>query len=197
MLRIYHAPGTRSVRPLWLCYELGLAPEVVTVDLSAEHRDSPAWRAISPAGKVPALQDDGLTMIESGAMVDYILDRYGDGRLRPPAGTAARALHQQWCWFSEASLLRPLGLARALRGGDDLAGEALAKAREALAVVDHALQDRAYLLGDDFTGADVMMGYALLLLEHHRLLDPAAQPEITRYVERLRPREALVRAMKR
>src|SRR5215472_11044451 len=104
MLRIYHVPGTRSVRPIWLCYELDLPVEVERIDFSQAFRNSPKWRAISPAGKVPALTDDGVTMFESGAMVDFILERYGEGRLRPEPGTAASALYHQWCWFSEATL---------------------------------------------------------------------------------------------
>jgi glutathione S-transferase len=193
-LKIYHVANTRSVRPIWLCFELGLEPEIVPVDFSPAYRDSPEWRAISPAGKVPVLQDGELTMVESGAMVDYILDRYGQGRLRPPAGTAARALHQQWCWFSEASLLRPLGLTRALRGGD-LAAEALGKVQEALAVVDAAVNGREFLLGAEFTGADVMTGYALALLEHHGLVREASQPHVFGYLQRLKAREAFRRAI--
>ena len=65
MLRIYHAPGTRSVRPIWLCYELGIEVEVVTVPFTPEYLSSDEWRLISPAGKVPILVDGDLTMFES------------------------------------------------------------------------------------------------------------------------------------
>jgi glutathione S-transferase len=92
--------------------ELGLSIEIKPVDFAAAYRDTPEWRAISPTGKLPALTDGELTMFESSAMVDYILDRYGEGLLRPEAGTAARALCQQWSWFSEATLLRSLASAR-------------------------------------------------------------------------------------
>ena len=88
MIKMYHVRGTRSVRPLWLCYELDLPVELEPIDFSSEYRDAPAWRAISPAGKVPALSDGDLVMFESGAMVSYILERYGEGRLRPTSGTA-------------------------------------------------------------------------------------------------------------
>ena len=75
MLRIYHVRGTRSVRPIWLCYELDLPIEVAPIDFSPAYRNSPEWRAISPAGKVPAMTDGGMTMFESGAMIDYIRSR--------------------------------------------------------------------------------------------------------------------------
>ncbi|MBS0408778.1 MAG: glutathione S-transferase [Proteobacteria bacterium] len=196
MLRIYHAPGTRSVRPIWAACELGLQFEIAPVDFSAAYRDTPEWRAISPAGKLPALTDGELTLFESGAMVDYILDRYGEGRLRPPAGTAARALCQQWCWFSEATLLRPLGLAALLRDPPEaVVAAALAKAREAIGVVDSALAGRAYMLGDAFTAADIMMGYSLAFLDHLKLLDGDAHRNGVAYLARLKTREAFQRAL--
>lgn len=195
MLRIYHVAGTRSVRPIWLCYELGLTIEVTPIDFAPSFRDAPEWRTISPAGKVPALTDGELTMFESGAMVDYILDRYGDGRMRPPLGAAARALHQQWCWFSEATLLRPLGVNGFLRRqAEDISAIALQKTRDCIAVVDTALAEREFLLGADFSGADVMMGYSLALLDNLRMLEPDRYPRAATYLRRLREREAFARA---
>lgn len=197
MLKVYHVPGTRSVRPIWLCYELDLPVEVAPVDFSPAFRNSPAWRAISPAGKVPVLTDGDLTMFESGAMVDYILERYGAGRLRPAPGTAEAALHHQWCWFSEATLLRPLGLNRLVRGKDEAQGAILAdadrKARECLRMVDEALGGRDYLLGSAFGAADIMMGYALALIDSLGLLDEGYE-DASRYLGRLRTRPAYARA---
>jgi glutathione S-transferase len=141
------------------------------------------------------LTDGELTMFESGAMVDYILDRYGDGRLRPAVGTAARAICQQWCWFSEATLLRPLGLSALQRDPSErVVAAALTKAREAIAVVDAALAGRPYMLGEAFTSADIMMGYALALLEHLKLLD-GAHEQAAAYLSRLKTRDAFQRAL--
>ena len=95
MIRVFHAPGTRSMRVMWLCEELGLEYEVVAVDFSAEYRASPEWRRLNPVGKVPVLIDADLTMFESGAMLQYLLDRYGDGRLQPAAGTPEHAIYLQ------------------------------------------------------------------------------------------------------
>lgn len=200
-------PGTRSVRPLWLAYELNLEVEVEFIDFSAEYRDSAAWRAISPAGKVPAMIDDdarsasngqssNLTMMESGAMIHYILERYAQGRLHPPTGTRESALFHQWCWFAEATLTRPLGLHRILRAGSEpietLVAEGIDKARSALAAVEQALVETDYLVGNEFSAADVMMGYSLGLLE--RLLGEAF-PNASGYLARMRERPALQRAM--
>jgi glutathione S-transferase len=184
------------VRPIWLCYELGLEIEVTPIDFAPAFRNSAEWRAISPAGKVPALTDGALTMFESGAMADYILDRYGEGRLRPPAGTAARALHQQWCWFSEATLARPLGIVGLMRRRpEELPAAAAEGARECVGVVDAALTGADFLLGAELTGGDVMMGYSLALLETLQLVERERHPRASDYLERLKARDAYRRAM--
>ena len=97
MLTIYHVPGTRGVRAIWLCEELALPYTVEAVDFSPEFRASESWRAMNPVGKVPVLRDskgtskDDFFMFESGAMVQYILDRYGNGQLQPTVGTSRMA----------------------------------------------------------------------------------------------------------
>jgi glutathione S-transferase len=170
MIRIYHAAGTRSIRIIWLCEELGLPYEKVAVDFSPAYRATPEWRALNPVGKVPVLVDDDVTMFESGAMVEHLLDRYGDGRLRPPAGTAERAAYLQWTWFAEATFARPLGEIvnhrREFPGDDGIRAvveEMEARAALCVQALDAALAGRQYLLGDEFTAADVMMGYSVLL----------------------------------
>ena len=198
MLKIYHVRGTRSVRPIWLCYELDLPIEVAPIDFSPAYRNSPEWRAISPAGKVPAMTDGGMTMFESGAMIDYILERYGAGRLRPAPGTADSAIHHQWCWFSEATLARPLGLNRLLRHPAEshlsVAADGEQKARICLQVVDQAVANRDYLLGAEFGAADIMMGYSLQLLADLHVLDDQF-PNAQTYLQRLRGRNAFQRAV--
>jgi glutathione S-transferase len=197
MVTIYHVRGTRSVRPIWLCYELGLDVHVEPISFSRRYRDSPEWRAISPAGKVPVMTDGDLTMFESGAMVEYLLERYGQGRLRPARGTGESALYLQWCWFSEATLARPLGL-NPILGADakaaNLAAEGEQKLRNCLAVVDRAVADRAFLLGADFTAADIMMGYSLDMVGRFGVLDQH-YPDAIEYLDRLKSREPCARAM--
>lgn len=196
MIKIFHVPGTRSVRPIWLCYELDLPIQVEQIDFSPEFRNSKAWRDISPARKVPALTDGDLTMFESGAMVDYILERYAKGRLHPKAGTTESALHHQWCWFAEATLVRPLGLHRILRAAKEdiavLVAEGEEKARICLEVIESALVDRDYLLGEQFGAADIMMGYSIGLVE--KLLEDK-YPNTTAYLSRLKSRDAYQRVL--
>lgn len=191
MLKIFHVQGTRSVRPIWLCYELGLTIEVEQIDFSPEYRNSKEWRKISPARKVPALIDGDLTMFESGAMVDYILERYGNGRLHPKPGTNESAMHHQWCWFAEATLTRPLGLHRVLRAKDEDIGALVAdgeeKTRICFEVIEEALAGRNFLLGEEFGAADVMMGYSVGLVE--KLLGDD-YPITSAYLTRLKARDA-------
>ena len=199
MLQIYHVPGTRSVRPLWLCYELGLDCRVEFVEASPQHLVSAEWLALSPAGKIPVLVDGPVAMFESGAMVDYILEHRGDGRLLPRRDPAEYAAYRQWCWFAEATLIRPLGLFRLLKGrtgtADDLVADAEDKFFRSLQALEGALADgRPFLLGERFTGADVMMGYSVALLA--RLLD-GRFPSTVAYHQRLvaRPAHRQVQAL--
>lgn len=193
-MKLYHAPGTRGVRVIWLCAELDVPLTVETIDFSPAFRNTADWRAISPTGKVPAMEDDGLTMFESGAMVQYILDRYGQGRLAPSPGTPESAIFQQWCWFAEATFARPLGdilhhtvfkppAERIAAVAEDAKNRALV----CLAAVEETVAERSHLLGDTFTAADVMMGYTLMLAERTGVL-ANAHPHAKAYFDRLAAR---------
>ncbi len=193
MIRIYHAPTTRSIRVIWACEELGLSYEKVDIDFSAAYRSTPEWRRLNPVGKVPVMQDGDLTMFESGAMVQYLLDRYGRGRLQPPAGTPEHALYLQWSWFAEATFARPLGevfnhqrVFPGEKAKPDVLTEMRSRARMCCEAVDAAVSGKAFLLGDDFSGADIMMGYSLLLAD--RVVPFADLPQLTAYWQRLSAR---------
>ena len=172
MLKIYHVTGTRGTRAIWLCEELGLNYQVEKIDFSAAFRATVQWRALNPVGKVPVLQDGEMTMFESGAMVEYILARYGNGQLQPLPSDPAYPYYLQWTWFAEATLARPMGeiVNHRREFPDDASIPAVIEEmqnRAALslqAVADH-VQHSDYLLGDDFSAADIMMGYSVMLAE--------------------------------
>ena len=176
-LTIYHVAGTRSMRGIWLCLELDIPLEVEVIDFSPAYRNTASWRALSPTGKVPVLRDGEFTMFESGAMVQYLLDAYGDGRLQPRPGTKAAALFQQWSWFAEATLARPLGdiaqhsvirpEAERIPG---VVEDAKVRALTALGAVEKGLENCTYLMGEAFSAADINMGYSLMLAERFGLL---------------------------
>ena len=195
MIKIYHAPATRGIRVIWLCEELGLAYEVVPVDFSPEYRATPEWRALNPVGKVPVMTDGDTTMFESGAMVQYLLERYAKGQLQPRTNSAEYAHYLQWLWFGEATMARPLGEivnhGREFPGGQRIpavVAEMAARSVDCMrAVADH-VAERQYLLGDEFTAADIMVGYSLNLA--HMLIPDQVPASIAPYWGRLQARKA-------
>ena len=200
-MKVYHVAGSRSVRVIWLCEELGLPCEVETIDFSPAFRATPAWRAKNPTGKVPVLDDDGFTIYESGAMVQYILTRYGNGRLQPTEGWGEGAKFLQWCWFAEATFARPLGdimhhtvFKPEAERIPAVVDDARQRALVCLDAVDAAVADSAYLLGDDFMATDIMMGYTLRLAKRTGVLEDA-HPHASAYFARLESRPAYQRAV--
>jgi glutathione S-transferase len=201
VLKIFHVPGTRSIRVVWLCEELELPHERVPVDFSPEYRASAEWRRLNPVGKVPAMTDGDLVLFESGAMVEYILDRYGEGRLRPTLGSVSYARYLQWSWFAEATFARPLGEIvnhRRVFGNESserMLGEMRDRARICLTAVDDALDGQDYLVDGEFTAADIMMGYSIFLAQRVSAMDDAEFPNVGAYFARLKARPAFVRTM--
>ena len=198
MIEIYHVPGTRGVRPIWLCAELGVDYRVVDVDFSASYRSSPEWRRMNPVGKVPVMVDtdaDGLMFFESGAMVQYLLDRFDQGSLEPERGTPDHALYLQWSWFAEATFARPLGeIVNHLREfpGEQKSEAAIEEMRNRARLCLHALtpqlKQRDYIVGDSFSAADIMLGYSVMLATKY-LPEPLPN-EVANYWDRLSERPA-------
>ncbi len=202
MLTIYHVPGTRGLRAIWLCEELSVPYTVELVDFSPEFRRSDAWRAFNPVGKVPVLHDsnDDLTLFESGAMVQYILDRYGNGALQPPAGTPEHGRYLQWCWFAESTFARPLG--EVVNHGREFPGdkkipavvaEMQARGLVCAEAVGAAIGDAPYILGTNFSAADIMLGYSLMIGE--RLLPDGLPAIVQPYWQRLAARSAFQKSV--
>ena len=198
MIEIYHVPGTRGVRPIWLCAELGVDYRVIDVDFSASYRSSPEWRRMNPVGKVPVMVDtdaDGLMFFESGAMVQYLLDRFDQGSLEPERGSPDHALYLQWSWFAEATFARPLGeIVNHLREfPDEQKSEAAIeemrnRARLCLHALTPQLKQRDYIVGDSFSAADIMLGYSVMLATKY-LPEPLPN-EVADYWDRLSERPA-------
>lgn len=195
MLTIYHVKGTRSVRVIWLCEELAIPYQVEVIDFSPAFRDSAEWRSKSPTGKVPAMTDGALTMFESGAMADYLLERYGEGRLSPTPGTPDSALCHQWSWFAEATFARPLGEIvnhnRCAPNGavvDFVIEDCKARTRTCIAAIEEAVADADYLVGNTFSVADIMTGYSLMLASNFGVLTDD-YPNTQAYFARLGQRQ--------
>jgi len=200
-MKLHHVPGSRSCRVIWLLEELGgIDYQVETYRLGDPRLRAPGYLALNPGAKVPTLEDEGVAFHESGAIVQYLLERHGRGRLEPAIGAPARGPFLQWMHWSEASLMPPLGQINAhkfvLRETDRIPA-ALALARrqfaKVLAQLDQALQRADYLVEGRFTAADLMAGYSISLARMvGELPDPPAA--IDAWFARLSARLAYARA---
>jgi glutathione S-transferase len=200
MIKLYHSPRTRSVRIYWLLEELGVPYELEMVPFKPPLPPAKPFAQGSPFGKVPALEDGDLKMIESGAILEYILERYGQGRLAPAPGTALRGPFLQWVHFAEATAFPPLGNIawHRFRQDADSIPSAMADYRRwadaTLETLERALSGKQYLLGADFSGADIMMGYTLQCAAWFGLLT-TDHPNLMGYLARLAARPAFQKAL--
>ena len=188
MLKIYHSPGTRGFRVIWVCEELSVPYETVPVNFAAEYRATPEWRALNPVGKVPAMVDGDMSMFESCAMMQHVLDRYGNGRLQPTKDDPSYAHYLQWCWFAEATFARPLSEIVNHRRAfepeiDAVVAEMKGRATACVAALDAALSDRTYLLGDTMNAADFSICY--VMRGYRRMVSEALPANVQTYFDRV------------
>ena len=199
MIRLYHAPLSRSVRIVWLLEELELPFELRTAELVPPAPEPFVQK--TPFGKVPALEDGDVTMFESGAILEYLLECYGEGRLAPPPGSAQRAAFLQWVHFAEGTAFGGIGAIAwhtRFREDADQMPQAMEDYRtwttKSLELVERTLADGDYLLGSEFSGADIMVGYTVLVAKALGVLGEGF-PNLDAYLARLTERPALRRAL--
>jgi glutathione S-transferase len=164
MITVHHLNDSRSQRILWLLEELALPYEIKHYARNAQTRLAPPeLMAIHPLGKSPVITDGVTTVIESGAIVDYIIRRHGAGRLQPATDSAAYDTYQQWLHYSEGSAMLPLMLklyvSRLGDAGAPLNPRIESELANHLGYVDTCLAGRDWLVGDTLTGADVQMSF--------------------------------------
>jgi glutathione S-transferase len=201
MITLYHAAQSRSVRPRWMLEEIGTPYELVRLNLQAGDQKKPAYLKINPNGAVPTLVDGDVTLFESGAICEYLADRFPEKRLAPPVGTPARGYHYQWIHFAMSTLEPPLitiFLHTVSKPENEripqLVGPAREQLRAALGVLEHALAGRTFLVGDELGTADVMVGSTLAWAQMLGLID-ASTPGLAAYMGRSMGRPAFQRAM--
>jgi glutathione S-transferase len=180
-----------------LLEELGLAHELIT---RTYRPPTVPFSQDTPLGKFPTLEDGDVVMIESGAIAEYVLERYGEGRLGPRAGEAGRAEFLQWMHFAESTLTPPIidVLRHTLIKPEAeriaaVVEDGRMRGLRTLEVLERALGNRRYLLGDEFTAADIMIAYPLQWTAQFGML--ATLPKLDAYLQRLLSRPAAQRAM--
>jgi glutathione S-transferase len=188
------------LRVLWLLEELELPHELITVPYTTPAREF--FTQQTPLGKIPTIEDGEVVMCESGAIIEYLLERYGDGRLEPARGDPARARYLQWLHFAESTAYPPLGILVWLTRYRDDAAQHIAlledvrhRAASGLGFLESSLGEGPWLLGELFSAADIMMGFTLLAARSLGVLDER-YPQLREYLARLETRPALRRALR-
>ncbi len=198
MIVVHHLNNSRSQRILWLLEELGAPYEIKFYQRDAvTNLAPPELKAVHPLGKSPVITDGALTLAESGAIVDYIIRRHGEGRLAPAPDAPEREAYLEWLHYAEGSAMLPLMLQLYTMR----LGEAAAPLKERidgeidnhLSYVDGALRGRDHLLAQGFSGADIQMSFVGEVARAFGRL--AKFPEITAWVDRLHARPAFEAAL--
>lgn len=198
-MKVYFAPNSRAVRTVWLLEELGLDYTLERYALGDKAMRDPTYLAVNPNGRVPVLEDGDVRVSESTAIAQYIVARYGEGRLAPATDDPTFPVYLQWLHYAEGMIMGPMGnyvvekiLLPPERSSEEHAKRALKLMARTLAAVDLHMADREYL-ADTFTAADTITGHACIMCE--RLgVDMTGLENIAAYLERLKARPALQRA---
>lgn len=200
MLVVHHLNDSRSQRILWLLEELGAPYELKIYARDAVTRLAPPeLTAVHPLGKSPVITDEGRTVHESGAIIDYIIRRHGGGRMAPAIGSDAYETYNQWLHYAEGSAMLPLMLfmytGRLGAAAAPLTPRIESEIANHMGYVDQALAGRDWLLGDDLTGADINLSFVAEVMGAFGKLD--AYPNMKAWLQRFQARPAYKRALER
>jgi glutathione S-transferase len=201
MLTIHHLGRSQSERIVWLCEELGIDYELKRYDRRADNKLAPPeYKALHPMGIAPVISDGDLVLGESGAVVEYIVQTYGGGRLVLKRDDAGFADYLYWFHFANGTLQPTMGRVMYLERVDPSEKNApLQAANERLALVFATLEKRLgeapYLAGAELTAADIMSVFSLTTMRLFRATDLSPYPNILAYLQRVGARPGYQRAM--
>ena len=184
-LIVHHLNNSRSQRVLWALEELGLPYEIKQYQRDAvTNLAPPELKAVHPLGKSPLLEDDGTVIEESGAIIQHLLDKYGQGRFQPAPGSPEALRHLQWMHFAEGSAMTPILLQLYTARLGDAAAPLQPRISEQLtsqfAYMEGELSPSGHFVGDDWTGADMMMSFPAEIAVMQG--QGAAYPKLAAYV---------------
>ncbi|MDQ2736852.1 MAG: glutathione S-transferase [Pseudomonadota bacterium] len=216
MITVHHLNNSRSQRVLWLLEELGVPYEIKKYERDPKTMLAPeSLRQVHPLGKSPVITEDGITVAESGAIVEYLVERHGHGRLVPPAGTDERRRYTYWLHFAEGSAMPPLllklifdrigsgqgmpffakpiarGIAAKVKG---LMVEPNLKRQ--LDFMESELGKSEWFAGNDFSAADIQMSFPVEAAAQRAGLD-ASWPKLMGYLKKIHARPAYRKALER
>ena len=199
MLKLHFAPNSRAVRTLWLLEELDLPYELNKMDFHPRDLKSDEHRNRHPLGRVPVLEDGDISIFESGAIADYILERHKNGGLKPAADAPNFPAYLQWFHYCEGMVMPPINtivvqtiLLPPERRDETVLGQAQRLLAKAVEPVEDDMLGKEYLAGD-FTAADTMLGHSLLMAERMQIVNDS-HPNLKAYTARLKARPALQKA---
>jgi glutathione S-transferase len=215
MVIVHHLNNSRSQRVLWLLEELGVPYEVKRYERNAKTMLAPPeLSAVHPLGKSPVIVDGDATVAESGAIIEYLVGKYGDGRMIPAAGTPQRLRYTYWLHYAEGSAMTPLllklvfdrvatnpapwpisAIARRIAGTVTTAFIAPNMKRH-LDYIESELNAHVWFAGEEFSAADVQMSFPLEIAVSRAGLD-AGRAKSLGFLERIRARDAYQRALQR
>ena len=215
MIVVHHLNNSRSQRVLWLLEELGVEYEVKRYQRDAATMLAPPeLRAVHPLGKSPVITDGDLTIAESGAIIEYLIERYGNGRLVPATGTLEKLRYTYWLHFAEGSAMLPLvmklifgrletapmpffikpvarGIAAKVK-----AGFIDPNIRAQLDYMEAELGKATWFAGNDFTAADIQMSFPVEAAQARGGLD-RTRPKLMAFLERVHAMPAYKRAIEK
>jgi glutathione S-transferase len=194
MMQLHWSPRSRSFTALWLMEETGQPYERVLTDISTGAQKKPDYLAINPMGKVPALKDGDATLAEAAAICAYVAERYPEARLAPPLGDPRRAKYLYWLFFAPGCIEPAMvQISTKLEMSSIAAG--WGEASRVFDVLDNALAKGPWVLGENFSAADVAIGSALNFSVRLFKMVPS-RPSFDAYIARCIARPAFQRAEK-
>ena len=198
MITVHHLNNSRSQRILWLLEELGLPYQIKRYQRDPKtNLAPPELKAIHPLGKSPVIEDGGQVLIESAAIIDYLIRRHGAGRLQPDPATATYDKYVQWLHFAEGSAMLPLMLnlyvGRLGEAGAPLHPRIESEVANYLGYLNDVLGQAPYLVGDELSGADIQMSFIGEVAGAQGKLP--AYPNLAAWVQRFQERPAYRKAV--
>lgn len=201
-LKVWHAAPSRSVRIVWALEELGLSYELEAIKFDRAYFRSPEWRALSPTGKIPVVHDDGKRLVESVAVIHYIAEKYAEGRLARRPMDADYGEFLQWMHYGEAGmgpygnmLIAQTRLLPAEQRLEPMKQWAIMESKNACSFLEASLGDKPFILGSDFSLADISIGYMLHLMKLSGESKDIFGPRTMAYYARLMDRPAAKKAL--